>query len=98
MAPIDEGEIARGGKNSWQTSSGKKRSRELDKNGKGDSRTCRTVTKAGRIAAWCQKESKKHLHAIDDDESETVEETPDNDEQLQTWYLLHNGKMSSGKK
>ena len=53
---------------------------------------------AGRTAAWCQKGSKKHAHATDDDESETIEETPDNDEQLQAWCLVENGKMSSGKK
>ena len=76
----------------------RKEAEDSIKSGKGDSRTCRTVTKARRTAVWCQKGRKKHLHGVDDDESETVEETPDNDEQLQAWCLLENKKMSSGKR
>ena len=33
-------------------------------------------------------EDDKNLYVIDEDETETIEEIPDNDEELQTWCLL----------
>ena len=47
------------------------------------SRTCWTCGKTGHIAAWCRKGGNTNLYAIDEDESEHVEKTPDNDEELQ---------------
>ena len=38
--------------------------------------------------AWCQKEGNNSLYAIDEDESENIEEAPDSDEDLQAWCSL----------
>ena len=40
------------------------------------------VAKQGHIAAWCRKGDSKILYAIDEDDGEDIEETPDNDEEL----------------
>ena len=89
----------RGGTNSWQKGCSKNRGKGQEKGGKGDSRTCRTCGKTRHIAAWCQKGGNKHLYASGEDESETIEETLDNDEELQAWCLLEKkAKISSGKR
>ena len=69
-----------GGKNSWQKGSGKK-------GGKGETRKCWTCGKTGHIAAWCRKGSIKNLYAIDEDDSENVEESAADEEDLQAWCL-----------
>ena len=46
------------------------------------------VVKTGDIAAWSRTDGNNNLHAIDEDESESIEETPDNDEELQAWKLV----------
>ena len=56
--------------------------------GKGESRTCWTCGKTGRIAVWCRKGGNKNLYAIDEDHSENVEESTENWEDLQAWCLL----------
>ena len=57
------------------------------KGGKGESRACWTCGETEHIAAWCRKGGNKILYAIDQDYSENVEETLDNDEELQAWCL-----------
>ena len=47
-----------------------------------------TCGKTGPSPAWCREGGKKNLRAIDEDETENVEETPNNDEELQAWCLL----------
>ena len=54
----------------------------------GESRTCWTCGKAGHIAAWCRKGGNKNLHATDEDDSENIEESTENEEDLQEWCLL----------
>ena len=54
----------------------------------GENKPCWTCGKTGHIAAWCRKGGNKHLYAIDEDESEDLEEKPYNDEDLQAWCLL----------
>ena len=46
----------------------------------------RAVVRKG--AAWRRKEGHKNFYAIDEDESETIEETLDNHEELQSWFSL----------
>ena len=58
------------------------------KGGKGETRTCWTCGKTGHIAAWCRKGSKKNLYAIDEDDSENVEESAEDEDDLQAWCLL----------
>ena len=47
-----------------------------------------TCGKTGHIAAWCRKGGNKKLYAIDEDDSENIEESADNDADLQAWCLL----------
>ena len=47
-----------------------------------------TYDKARHIAAWRQKRDYNNLSINDEDKSEFIEETLDNDEELQAWYLL----------
>ena len=54
--------------------SGKKGSKGQEKGGKGETRTCWTCGETGHIAAWCRKGGDKHVYAIDEDDSENVEE------------------------
>ena len=77
-----------GGKNSWQKGSGKKGGKGQEKGGKGETRTCWTCGKTGHIAAWCRKGSNKNLYAIDEDDSENVEESAEDEDDLQAWCLL----------
>ena len=77
-----------GVKNSWQKGSGKKGGKGQEKGGKGESRTCWTCGKTGHMAAWCRKGGNKNLFAIDEDDSGNVEESTENEEDLQAWYLL----------
>ena len=39
-------------------------------------------------AAWCRKGGNKNLYVIDEDDSENVEESAENEEDLQAWCLL----------
>ena len=59
-----------------------------ERGGKGQTRTCFTCGKTGHTAAWCKKGDSKHLYAIDEDDSENIEESADNEEDLQAWCLL----------
>ena len=77
-----------GGKNSWQKGSGKKGGKGQEKGGKGETRTCWTWGKTGHIAAWCRKGSNKNLYAVDEDDSENVEESAEDEDDLQAWCLL----------
>ena len=77
-----------GGKNSWHKGSGKKGGKGQEKGGKGETSTCWTCGKTGHIAAWCRKGGNKNLYATDEDDSENVEESAENEEDLQAWYLL----------
>ena len=77
-----------GGKNSWQKGSGKKGGKGQEKGGKGETRTCWTCGKTGHIAAWCRKGSNINLYAIDEDDSENVEESAEDEDDLQAWCQL----------
>ena len=44
--------------------------------------------KTGHVAVWCKKGGNKNLYAIDEDDSENVEDSADNEEDLQAWCLL----------
>ena len=46
------------------------------------------VVKTKHVAAWCRKGGDEDLYAIDEDESEDIEETLDSDEEFQAWCLL----------
>ena len=59
-----------------------------EKGGKGETRTFWTSGKTGHIAAWCRKGGNKNLFAVDEDDSENVEESAENEEDLQAWCLL----------
>ena len=76
-----------GGKNS-----GKKGGEGQDNGGKGESGTCWTCGKTGHIAAWCRKGSNKNLYAIDEDDSENVEESAEDEDDLQAWWVSVGGK------
>ena len=77
-----------GGKNQGQKGSGKKGSKGQEKGGKGETRTCWTCGKTGHIAAWCGKGGNHILHAIGEDDIENIEESADNEEDLQALCLL----------
>ena len=77
-----------GGKNSWQKGSGKKGGKGQEKGGKGETRTCWTCGKTGHVAAWYRKGSNKKLYAIDEDDSDNVEESAEDEDDLQEWCLL----------
>ena len=77
-----------GGKNSWQKGTGKKGGKGQEKGGKGETKTCWTCGKTGHLAAECWKGSNKNLYAIDEDENENVEETAEDEDDLQAWCLL----------
>ena len=77
-----------GGKNSWQKGSGKKGGKGQEKGGKGETRTCWTCGKTGHIAPWCRKGINKNLYAIDEDDSENVEDSAEDEDDLQAWCLL----------
>ena len=62
--------------------------RKEAKGGKGESRTCWTCGKTGHIAAWCMKGGNKNLYAIDEDDSANVEESAEDEDDLQAWCLL----------
>ena len=81
-----------GGKNSWQKSSGKKGGKGQEKGGKGETRTCWTCGKTGHIAAWCRKVSNNNLYAMDEDDSENVEESAEDEDDLQAWCLLEDSE------
>ena len=46
------------------------------------------VKKTEHTAAWCPQGGNQNLCAIEEDERETIEETRDNDEELQALCLL----------
>ena len=71
------------GRKQWQ-----ERRQRAEKGGKGETRTCWTCGKTGHIAAWCRKGSNKNLYAIDEDDSENVEESAEDEDDLQAWCLL----------
>ena len=58
-----------------------------EKSGKGEARACWTSGKTGHMAAWCRKGGKHNLYAIDEDDSERVEDATDNEEDLLAWCL-----------
>ena len=49
---------------------------------------CWTCGKTGHIAAWCRKGGNKNVYAIGEDDSENIEESVDNEEDLQACCLL----------
>ena len=58
----------------------KKGSKRQEQSGKGETRTCWTCGRRTRhIAVWCRKIGNNGLYAIDQDDSEYVEEAPDTD-------------------
>ena len=73
---------------SWQKGSGKKAGKGQEKRGNGDSRARWTREKTEHTAAWCPQGGNQNLCAIEEDERETIEETRDNDEELQALCLL----------
>ena len=77
-----------GGKNAWQKGSGKKGGKGQEKGGKGETRTCWTCSKTGHIAAGCRKGGNKNLYAVDEDENENIEESVEEEDDLQAWCLL----------
>ena len=74
--------------NSWQKGSGRKGGEGQEKGGKGKSRTCWTCGKTEHTAAWCRKGGNENRYAIDEDDSENVEESTENKEDFQSWCLL----------
>ena len=62
----------------------RKEAKDKRKEAKGEARACWTSGKTGQFAAWCGKGGNRKLYAIDEDDSENVEETPDNEE----WCLV----------
>ena len=66
----------------------RKEAKGQEKGGKGETRTCWTCGKTGHIAAGCWKGSNKNLYAIDEDENENVEESAEDEDDLQAWCLL----------
>ena len=73
-----------GGKNPWQKGSGKKGGKGQEKGGKGETGTCWTCGKTGHTVAWRRKGGNTNLYAID----ENIEESADNEEDMQAWCLL----------
>ena len=67
--------------------SSKQGSKGQEKGGKGENRACWTCGKTGHVAARCGNGGNKNLYAIDEDEHENIEQTLDNDEELQAWCL-----------
>ena len=59
-----------------------------EKGGKGETRTFWTSGKTGHIAAWCRKGGNINLCAVDEDDSENVEESAENEEDWQAWCVL----------
>ena len=56
------------------------------------------VVKQKHVAVWCRKGGNKHVYAIDEDDSENVEEATDNEEDLEAWcFLWKNVKMSNSQ-
>ena len=66
----------------------RKEAKDKRKEAKEEARACWTSGKTGQFAAWCRKGGNIKLYAIDEDDSENVEETPDNEEDLQAWCLV----------
>ena len=77
-----------GGKNSWQKGSGRKGGKGQEKGFKGETRTCWMCGKTEHIAAGCRKGSNKNLYAIDEGDNENVEESAEDEDDLQAWCLL----------
>ena len=67
---------------------GRKAVARKEKGGKRETRTCWTCGKTGHIAAWCGKGGNHILHAIGEDDIENIEESGDNEEDLQALCLL----------
>ena len=80
------------GKNSWQKGSGKKGGKGPEKGGKGEKRNCWTCGKTGHIAAGCRKGGNKNLYAVDEDENENIEESVEDEDDLQAWCLLEDSQ------
>ena len=74
-----------GGNNRLLSGSGKKGSKGQEKGGKGETGTWWTCGKTGHFGAWCRKGGNKHLYAIAADDSEIIEESADNEEDLHAW-------------
>ena len=66
----------------------KKGGKGQEKGGKGETRTCWTCGKTGHIAAGCREGNGKNLYAVDEDENENVEESVEEEDDLQAWCLL----------
>ena len=69
---------------------GKQGSKGQENGGKGENRVCWTCGKTGHVAALCRNGGNKNLYAID--ENENIEQTLDNDEELQSWCLVEEGE------
>ena len=72
------------GREAWQKGSVKKGSKGQEKGGKGETRACWTCGKTGHMLRGVEREK---LVAIDEDDSENVEEATGNEEDLQAWCL-----------
>ena len=75
-------------KDPWQKRSGKKGGKGQEKGGKGETRTCWTCGKTGHIAARCRKGGNKNLYAMNEEDTENVEESAVNEEDMHAWCLL----------
>ena len=53
-----------------------------------ETKACWTCGKTGHIAAWCRTGGNNILYAIDEDDSENVEEANDQKEDLDAWCLI----------
>ena len=45
-----------------------------EQGGKGGTRACWTCGKTGHVAAWCRQGGNNELHAVEEDDSENVEQ------------------------
>ena len=77
-----------GGKNPWQKGSGKKGSKGQGKGGKGDSRKMLDVWRDRTHCSMVQERRQQNVYAIGEDDSENIEESADNEEDLQARCLL----------
>ena len=75
-------------KNSWQKGSGEKGSKGQEKSGKGKPEHAGLEVKQDTLQRGVEKGGNNNLKAIYEDDNEKVEETSDNDEDLQAWSWL----------
>ena len=58
----------------------------------------RTCGKTGHIAAGCRKGSGKNLYAVDEDENENIEESVEEEDDLQAWCLAGGNQQTKQTK